>query len=293
MSISYKIAELIIKKKDVRGHYAVPEEEMLKYLERDHRRNDLPPNMYKSFRVTVSDRSGHKLFRIEPRDGGGEHVILMIHGGGGIIRPTPFHYKMAAELIKGTGAALYFPLYPLAPPHGAEESLEWLEEVYGEILKKYEPERITVIGDSAGAVMAAAMLERSDVKPAGVVLISPAVGVDRSDERFIAAEKRDIILSYKAVDFILKYRSGGASPKSSYMNAMAVDYTGFPPILLFYGTNEMFYPAMAAYTDKIRGALVELTVREGKGMFHDWAIASAYPEGRKAIREMCGFVLGK
>ena len=268
------------------------EAEVLKRLEINHRRS-LPDAMRESFRVTETDRGGYSLFKIEPKNGSDGRAVLFIHGGGGIMRPTPFHYKMAANLVNGTGAALYLPLYPLAPEHNAKESYECVREVYADILGGYAPECTAVVGDSAGAVMASALISLAERKPSCAVLISPAVGVDRSDPEFEKARRRDIILSYNMLDFIGKYWSAGIDPKSVYTDAMSADYAGFPPVLLFYGTNEMFYPGMAAYTEKIRGGGAELTVREGRGMFHDWAISDAYPEGKKAIGEICGFILKK
>ena len=290
MSVIYKIFEFGIKAADLKHYYDMPEEEFLEYLQKEQRPTDVPDFLYEKFNVTKTDFDGRYVFKIAPKSGGTNRVILFLHGGGGILCPMNLHYKMAAYLVENTGATMYFPFYPLAPEFNVLETMDWLKKLYADIVKRHNPKNITFIGDSAGGFLAARLCSLTADKPGGVVLISPVTGVDKKDEKAMEARRNDIFLSERLIDIVGKYWGEGVSLDSPDFNAEYIDYRGFPPVILYYGTNEMFYPYMCNLIDNIKKRGVPLETHEGKGLCHDWAIALAIPEGKRAIQRMCAFV---
>lgn len=290
-SITYKILECYLKTANRKKQHTMPEEKLIEHIKTKHRAYDLPKFLYKKFDVTKSVFKERPVFLIKPKNGLTEKVILFLHGGGGISCPAILHYRMAADLVRGTGAALYFPFYPLGPEASAGQSMLWLKDFYEELTEKYKPSDITFVGDSAGAALCAGLCERVNSKPSRMVLISPASGLDKPrDEKMKQAEKNDLMLSFELMDMIEKYWCTDVSFSSSAINPSNVDYTGFPPIMLYYGTNELFCIYMNELIEKIKNSGTYLEVHTGKGLCHDWAIADIIPEGRKAIKEMCDFV---
>lgn len=81
------------------------------------------------------------------------------------------------------------------------------------------------------------------------------------------------------------------SADDSAYNSAYTDFTGFPPILLYYGTNEIFYAYIGDVINEIRRFDIPLEIREGKGLFHDWAIVGMLPEGKQAQNRICRFIL--
>lgn len=290
MSFKYKVLERCIKSLDIKRIYNMPEDKMLDYLKTKFRAYDVPDFFYERFNTQKHELDGRLLFEIQPKSGKNENIILFIHGGGGTMCPTPLHYRFASKLVKNTGATLYFPFYPLGPEAAIDESIAWLDKVYAEILKKHSHENITVIGDSAGAALSVSLCRRADKKPKGLVLISPATGIERTDGKMLEMEKQDIILSVKTVELTKKYWIKDAPLNGADFNTAGVDYSGFPPIQLYYGTAELFYPYIGELADKIKSYGVDVEMIEGKGLCHDWVLIGIIPEGRHALDKICEFI---
>lgn len=89
-------------------------------------------------------------------------VILYIHGAGWVFGNAHTHDRLIRELATGSGAAVVFPNYSLAPeapyPIALEEIyavLHWIHEHGKE--HQLDQERVAVAGDSVGGNMTAAI----------------------------------------------------------------------------------------------------------------------------------------
>ncbi len=290
MSLTYKLVDRVIRKKGLKHRYDMPEDEFLNYIKTKERPSDLPKFMYKSLRVKKTVFEERPVFRLTRKEGSNGRAVLFLHGGGGMFPPTIFHYKLAQRLTQNTGAELFFPFYPLAPEATADESAEWVFKAYDEVLKEYGADKVTVIGDSAGALLTARLVSHTKNKPHGAVLISPVTGTDNSDEAYVKAKENDVLLSEFIIGMSAKHWGKGIPLSDGRMNAEYTDFTDFPPTLLFYGTGEMFAPHIDRLIANIKKSGAHLKVYAGKGMCHDWAIISSIPEGRRALRHMCKFI---
>lgn len=228
---------------------------------------------------------------------GGRHssrAVLFLPGGGGMERATVLHYDVAMKLAKDTGADVYIAHYPLAPKYNVRYALDWLNKLYTVLLKKYSSRKITFIGDSAGANLIISLAGEVKVKPGKLIVISPACGIENGKNRNIrlAMEPYDPILSVEMNDIICDNWCKGVPLDSPDISPEYVDHTGFPPMYLYYGKHELFYPHVINYIDmlKEKGVVFQKTV---KPMCHDWAICRLFPEGRKAVREMCNIIKWK
>ncbi|MCI8404136.1 MAG: alpha/beta hydrolase [Clostridia bacterium] len=290
MSFRYKILEHGIRAIGIKKMYDMPEDKLLRYLKTNHRAYDMPDFVYKRLAVKKTDMDGQLLFKLEPEDGANEKVIFFIHGGGGMMCPTRLHYRMAVKLVKNTGAALYFPFYPLGPEASVVRAADWLDLAYNEVLKKHDPKNITIIGDSAGAALSVCVCRRTERKPSGVVIISPSTGIEKEYEQMRELERDDLMLSVRTLEIVKKHWLKGMSLENADFCTSSVDYSDFPPMLLYYGTNEIFYAYIEELIAKIKSGGVDLRVFEGKGLCHDWAIMGFMPEGQRAFEQICNFI---
>lgn len=291
MSLLYKLlVKKVIKKMNFKRIYDVPEEKMIQYLHEKCRIDDIPQFLYKNFKVEREELEGRMIFKIEPKKGANENVILFMHGGGGIMCATALHFRTAAKLIEKTGAAMYFPFYPLGPESSMHESEEWAYKAYEKIIENHSPENVTVIGDSAGAMLSVSLCRSAKRKPKGLVLISPPVKGKDSRKKMQEMEEKDLILSVKTQDIVknLWLKSDGAE-----FSMIGNDYTGFPPIQIYCGTDEIYYPYMDELIDSITKYNVPLERTDGEGLCHDWPVISILPEARKAVKSISNFVLRK
>lgn len=262
---------------------------MYSRFEKPKANNDLPKYIHRNFDINKVEYEDFPIFIIKKRNQmryNGK-VVLFLAGGGGMARPMGIHFDTAARLIKQTGATMYFAYYPLAPKYNVRDALEWLEGVYKAMQKRFLPENIVFIGDSAGANLVFSLVHRVAIKPGKVIAISPAVGLEDGRDRDIRRnmEKSDPILNVEMNDLIARHWSKKVPLDSPDINPKYINFVDFPEILMFYGSHELFYPHVKQLIYKIRedGAVIKDIEAP---MCHDWALCSFFPEGRKAIRKM-------
>lgn len=221
----------------------------------------------------------------------GKQVLLFLAGGGGMSRPTALHYDTVARIVRNTGATVYLPFYPLAPEHNASEAATWLEQLYQTLLRYCSSDCILFAGDSAGANLSLTLAGRTETKPRGMILVSPAFGIQNGDARDIrlSMEKIDPLLSVAMNDQICESWAKGVPLDSPDISPEFVDYRGFPEMLVFFGSHELFYPAVKKGLKEIAAQGVQVTAVE-RPMCHDWALCSFFREGRTALSQMCGFI---
>lgn len=216
--------------------------------------------------------------------------ILFLHGGGGLMPPTSLHFETAVSIVEETGTLLHFLMYPLAPKANCAEAVAWLEAWYENRTKQVPHKKFFVMGDSAGAGLSAALCSGGRKQAEGVILISPAAGLDEKERYMTRYEEHDILLSMKMMDTIAGLWGKGMELTDWRLNSSYVDYNGFPKTMIIYGCREMFAGTIPLLTQKILEAGVDLSVYKGEIHCHDWVLAQSFPESRQALKHICAFI---
>lgn len=257
----------------------------------------LPRSMYSGLDIKEISFEGFTVHRIraEKPKNNSKKAVLFLPGGGGMARAEKVHYDTAKSLAVMTGAEIIIAHYPLAPKHNVRVALEWLERLYYDvILKDYDPENIVFMGDSAGANLILSLAYRLKDKPSGLIVISPACGLENGRKRDIRKEMEpyDPILTVAMNDLIAENWCRNVPLDSPDISPEYIDYNGFPTMLLFYGTHELFYPHVMNYIEQLKTSGVSLTCVE-QPMCHDWALVKYFPEGREAVKTMSDYILDR
>lgn len=105
-----------------------------------------------------------------------------------------------------------------------------------------------------------------------------------------AAAKRDAYLSIAMEDIIATHWLREIEMTNPMVDPVSIDYRGFPPAQVFYGTEELFYPFMPDLLQKMKVSDTPLTIVEGKGLCHIWAEMDFFPEGKAARKQMVEFI---
>lgn len=250
----------------------------------------LPRSMHSGLDLKEISFERFTVHRIRTQESGlsSKKAVLFLPGGGGMARATKVHYDTAKRLAARTGAEIIIAHYPLAPKHNVRYALEWLERFYyRELLKDYRTEDIVFMGDSAGANLILSLAYRLKDKPESLIVISPACGLENGHNRDIRIEMepKDPILTVAMNDLIAEHWCRNVPLDSPDISPEYIDYTGFPPMLLFYGTHELFYPHVRNYIKQLQKNRLFFTAVE-KPMCHDWALVKYFSEGREALIEM-------
>ncbi len=118
-----------------------------------------------------------------------EKALVFFHGGGWVTGNIDTYNRTCVDLCSQTGQMVIAVDYRLAPEHrfpaGLEDCYAVLQDLYRGEFEGLSPENITLIGDSAGGNLAAAVSllarDRGEFLPARQILIYPATWNDHSE----------------------------------------------------------------------------------------------------------------
>ena len=299
-SLPYQLIEELLRKLNVQAPYLNGIDAALAHLAEENAEGSKPQaSMYHRFSVEERTIGGSPVYIFRSKVTAADRRVLFLHGGGGMMRATFFHYAFITRLILQTHAEVWMPFYPLAPGPNFLDSLEACLAAYRAMTEEPEQLPIGFAGDSAGANLEMAVCRRAIdegmLKPNSIVCISPATGFQDPDyrEKLLAQQQavRDPLLCVEMVEGIRDNWFAGVPLDDALGNPAFVDYSGFPPILLLMGTAEIFYPATESIVERIRESNVDLVYNRGEGLMHDWALVNYFPEGAAAQCQIKRFIL--
>lgn len=156
-------------------------------------------------------------------------VLLFLHGGGWITESVDTYTRVCAGLAKDTGHVVVSVGYRLAPefrfPAGLEDCYAVARAIYtNRFLLNVDPSRITLIGDSAGGNLAAALSlmarDRGEFMPRQQILIYPAVSNDYSEASPFSSVRENgsdfLLTRQKLCQYLDYYQSDGADRQNPY-----------------------------------------------------------------------------
>lgn len=172
-------------------------------------------------------------------------VMLFFHGGGWVTESIDNYERICARMAVATNHIVVSVGYRLAPeykfPVGLEDCYAVAKELYTGKIAGIDPEQITVIGDSAGGNLAAALSllarDRQEFLPKRQILIYPALYGDYSDASPYPSVRENgsdyLLTAGKMRDYIELYASGEKDKKNPYFAPLlAENYKNQPKTLI-------------------------------------------------------------
>lgn len=200
------------------------------------------PDGIRTTQTTLGDRPA---LRVEPESGAGTGTILYFHGGGWVFGSPETALSLTGQLVARTGLGAYSVDYRLAPEHPFPAAIEDTLAAYRALLDSgQDPSAIAFAGDSAGGGLAVttclAARDAGLPLPAAVVAFSPGLDATRTGESMDTKEGIDPVFTRAAVEHTGAMYLAGADPHQPLLSpAVLADLTGFPPMLIQVGTNEI------------------------------------------------------
>lgn len=198
-----------------------------------------------TIRTTQTTLGNRPALHVEPDNGPSAGTILYFHGGGFVFGSPETALSLTGHLVAKTGFRAYSPDYRLAPEHPFPAAIEDTLSAYRELLDSgMDPSTIAFAGDSAGGgLTVTTCLAARDAGlplPAAIVAFSPGLDATRTGESMDTKEGIDPIFTRKAVEHTGAMYLAGADPNQPLLSpAVLADLTGFPPLLIQVGTNEL------------------------------------------------------
>jgi acetyl esterase/lipase len=224
-------------------------------------------------------------------------AVLFFHGGGYIFGHIDLFNGPVSRYVSSSGVPMLSVEYRRAPEHpfptpleDAYAALRWLHEHAAEL--GVDPDRIGVMGDSAGGGMAAALAilarDRGGPKIARQILLMPML-----DDRTLEPDPEiaaNVLWSYDdsatAWPALLGEAAGGPHVPPTAAPARLEDATGLPPAYIEVGQIDILRDENTAYATKLSRAGVPVEFHLHPGVPHEFdAIAFDSDVARRAIAD--------
>ena len=221
-------------------------------------------------------------------------AVAYLHGGGWVAGGLDTHDGVCRRLARASGAPVFAVDYRLAPEHPFPAGLDDAEAAVRGLLARaaalgFDPARLVLAGDSAGANLAAAVCGRlRDLSPPVrlLVLICPILDVAaKSPSRRAYGE--GFFLRAEAMARDLQGYAGDVDLAGPELSPLRAALAGLPPVRVHVAEYDPFRDEGVAYVHALRAAGVEARLTEHAGQIHYfYALPAALPRAEAALAEI-------
>lgn len=234
-------------------------------------------------------------------------IALYLHGGGFVLGDLDCYHAVCSNLCTRSGCVIVAVDYRLAPeapfPAAVDDcyaALAWTAANAASL--GAEPARLAVVGDSAGANLAAvlALLARDRGGPAIALqaLVYPVTAV--APGRFPSHEKfgNGYVLTRRAMEYFNRHYFGpsGLAPDFRGAPLLAASFAGLPPALIQVAGYDPLRDEGIAYAERLMSAGVPVSLVDYPGLSHGYinmagkirTAALAFDQLSSALRHLAG-----
>ncbi|MPN01303.1 Monoterpene epsilon-lactone hydrolase [bioreactor metagenome] len=223
----------------------------------------------------------------------GGYAVLYLHGGSYTSGSLQYARGFGGILADALQCEVLCAAYRLAPEFPFPAAINDAAEAYVRLLERYPADKIAVAGESAGGGLTLALtakLKKDGLPlPACIVLISPWTDLTFSGASYEKNRDADPTLSEASLRYSATLYRGQYVPTDPYISPVFADMRGFPPALIFAGTEEILMDDAAAAANRMRecGAKAEYQTKEG--MWHAYVLYPI-PEAKEANEKIVTFI---
>ena len=225
---------------------------------------------------------------------GTRDTILYLHGGAYCVGSPATHRAITSHIARRTAARVFVADYRLAPEHPFPAALDDAVAAYRSLsLDGVSPQRIAIIGDSAGGGLALAtalrLRELGEPLPAALVLFSPWVDLGDPDRGVEPAGEAMLSRAWTAecARLYLDGRDSG-DPLASPING---DLRGMPPTLVQVGQDELLLTDSRRLHSALAAAGVPVELQEYPRRWHVFQVnAGVLADADRALESVAGFL---
>lgn len=219
-----------------------------------------------------------------------KYVILYCHGGGYSTGSSLYARTLTTKLAESTSMDVLCFDYRLAPenpyPAACEDAMKAWDYL---MLLGYGARDVIVVGDSAGGNLALSLVlklkEQERLLPRGLVLFSPWSDLTSSGKTHITRAEVDPVLNAEYLERMIKNYVKEEALDNPLISPLFGDFTGFPPVYIQVGDNEILLSDATRLHKKMIQANVSAKIDVFKGMWHVFQMSpfkNAYDAMEKA-----------
>jgi len=217
-------------------------------------------------RTSPTTLAGRPALRVEPEDAPRPGTLLYLHGGSFALGSPRTALGLTAGLVARTRLRAVSLDYRLAPEHPFPAAVEDGLAAYRALLEQGAPaESIVLAGDSAGGglCVTTCLAARDAGLPLPAAVVTFSAGLDHTRSGASVDEKAglDPFFTRAGLARTGELYLAGQDPRQELLApAVLADLTGFPPLLLQVGTNELLLDDSTRLAERARAAGVDVVL---------------------------------
>jgi acetyl esterase/lipase len=228
------------------------------------------------------------------------YLIIQFHGGAYQYGYSDSYRRSALKYLSITCETKVLSLdYRLAPEHSHPSALEDAIMCYDYALQMgYDPEKIIVVGDSAGGGLALALglylRDHHLPLPKAMITMSAWTDLAADGESYIRNKSRDPLLGERIETLDVAGIIGETDVYDPYISPAYGSYEGFCDLMMHVGDCEVLESDTLTVARKAAQAGNRVDVTIYRGMFHVFQLAfSLIPDAQKAWKEIGRYIAGQ
>ncbi|RAV98219.1 alpha/beta hydrolase fold domain-containing protein [Pseudochryseolinea flava] len=243
--------------------------------------------------TTASENiNGISTYWFAPSQTVNNNIIVFLHGGGYAWGSITSHRAMVSHIAESLAIKTLLIEYALSPERPYPHGLNDVVTVYRALLKKFPSTSFILIGDSAGAGLSIATIDKLQQEklplPIATILISPWINLEANTASYTTHADIDPILSRESV---LEYAAAYNPNHRQDANTANLKFTSFPPTLILVGTREILLDDSKIFFEKIKLIQRNAALQVYDGETHVWPLSDINSKSsQKALRQMREFL---
>lgn len=202
-----------------------------------------------------------------------KYIILYCHGGGYSTGSCLYARTLTGKLAMSTSMDVLSFDYRLAPENPYPAATEDAMQVWNYLmLLGYGARDVILAGDSAGGNLALSLTlklkEEGRLLPRGLVLMSPWTDLTSSGQSYQTKAEIDPVLNAGYLGEMIANYAAGQNLEDPLISPLFGDYSGFPPIYIQVGSNEILLDDSTLLYKKLLKANVSVRLDTFDGMWH-------------------------
>lgn len=217
-------------------------------------------------RQRPTNLAGRPAVLVETEGDANPGTIVYFHGGSYSQGSPETAMALTANLVRRTGIRAISVDYRLAPEHPFPAGVEDCFGAYRSLLDDgLNPASIVLAGESAGGGLAVStcLMARDAGLPMPAAVVAFSAGLDHTHTGRSVHTKEGIDPFFTAAELerTSEIYLAGQDPSHPFVSpAVSADLTGFPPILLQVGTNELLLDDSVRLAERARDNDVDVTL---------------------------------
>ena len=293
-SFSYRLLEAGVRLSGYKKIYA-GDAEALKAQAEIFNKNKLPlppKKIYRRFAVMETTVHNSPCFLIMPKQNARtDTAVFFLYGGGFMLNIDFYHWNTIERIVDELSAPVYVPMYPIYPETNRDTVIRVINGAFSQLCALFPEARITALGDSSGAYLLLGLCHYliaadADRLPGQLICVSPAQVIAIDDATLAemqAIDKKDPGISIAILENLPAIFNLNNNDINWFSAPMYGDFNRFPPITIFSGTHDIFYPLMQPFVERVRSQGTSIVLYTGLGMMHDWPYMPLASESKYAL----------